>query len=110
MISGGVLRWTAAATQPSATLDAIGMRTTTWTALGSFRCDMREDSAGEQSYADGVAVIRNVEIRARWQAVQGIGLTELCRLTVRGRTLRINSIRNLDEADRVAVIQCTEVN
>jgi len=72
--------------------------------------DMREDSSGEQSYADGVAVIRNVEIRARWQAVQNIGLTELCRLTVRGRTLRINSIRNLDESDRVAVIQCTEVN
>ena len=110
MISAGNLKWTAQATAPAASIDTIGMRTTTWTAIGSFPCDMREDSANEQSYADGVAVIRNVEIRARWQKVQNIGLTELCRLTVRGRTLRINSIRNLEEADRVAVIQCTEVN
>jgi head-tail adaptor len=110
MISGGNLRWTATATEPSTTLDQIGMRGTTWSDLGTFRCDMREDSATEQSYADGVAVVRNLEIRARWQAVQNIGLTELCRITVRGRLLRINSIQNLDEADRVAVIQCTEVN
>jgi len=110
MISGGVLRWTATATQPTAAVDGIGMRGTTWTTLGTFRCDMREDSAQEQPYADGIAVVRNVEVRARWQAVQGIGLTELCRLTVRGRTLRINSIRNLYESDREAVIQCTEVN
>jgi len=34
----------------------------------------------------------------------------LHRLTVRGRTLRIVSIQNADEADRRAVIQCVEVN
>lgn len=110
MISGGRLKRTATASQPSSTLDAIGMRTTTWTDIGTFRCDMREDSATEQGYADGVAVVRNVEIRARWQAVENINLSEVCRLTVRGRSLKINSIQNLDEADRVAVIQCTEVN
>jgi head-tail adaptor len=110
MISAGVLRWTATATEPSTSLDDIGMRLTTWSTLGTFRCDLREDGAAEQSYADGVAVVRNVEVRARWQAIQQIGLTELCRLTVRSRTLRINTIRNLNEADRVAVIQCTEVN
>jgi len=71
---------------------------------------MREDSATEQGYADGVAVVRTVEVRARWTAVQNANLTEVCRLVVRGRTLKINSIRNLDEADRVAVIDCTEVN
>jgi head-tail adaptor len=110
MISGGVLRWTATASQPTNTLDAIGMRTATWINIGTFRCDMREQSAAEQSYADGVAVVRNVEIRARWQAVENINLSEVCRLTVRGRSLKINAIQNLDEADRVAVIQCTEVN
>jgi hypothetical protein len=31
-------------------------------------------------------------------------------VSVRGRTLKVNAIRNLDEADRVAVIDCTEVN
>jgi head-tail adaptor len=86
------------------------MRTATWINIGTFRCDMREQSAAEQSYADGVAVVRNVEIRARWQAVENINLSEVCRLTVRGRSLKINAIQNLDEADRVAVIQCTEVN
>lgn len=110
MISGGVLRWSATASTPSTTLDALGMRGTTWNDIGSFRCDMREQSATEQGYADGVAVVRNVEIRARWAAVQGVGVTEVCRLTVRGRLLRINSIQNLDESDRVAVISCTEVN
>lgn len=110
MISGGVLRWKATASQPSSTLDAIGMRTTTWTDIGTFRCDVREQSANEQSYADGVAVVRNVELRARWQQIQNIGLSEVCRISVRGRSLKINSIQNLDEADRHAIIQCTEVN
>lgn len=110
MISGGVLRWTATASEPSATLDSLGMRGTTWNDIGTFRCDLREQSAAEQGYADGVAVVRTVEVRARWAAVQGVGLTEVCRLTVRNRLLRINSIQNLDESDRVAVIQCTEVN
>lgn len=110
MISGGLLRWTATASSPSTSLDALGMRTTTWTALGTFRCDMREQSASEQGYADGVAVVRTVEVRARWAAIQQVGLTEVHRLAVRNRTLRINAIQNLDDADRVAVITCTEVN
>lgn len=110
MISGGLLRWTATRQSPSTTLDGLGMRGTTWTAGGTFRCDIREDSATEQPYGDGVAVIRSVELRARWQSVQDAGLTEVDRVTVRNRTLRVVSIRNLDEADRVAVIQCTEIN
>ena len=110
MISGGRLRWVATVQEPSATLDSLGMRTATWSAGGQFRCDLREDSASEQAYADGVAVVRSIELRARWQAVQGAGLTEVCRVTVRNRTLKVNAIRNLDEADRVAVIDCTEVN
>jgi len=110
MISAGRTRRIATASQPSTTLDAIGMRTTTWTDIGTFWCDLREQSATEQSYADGVAVVRNVELRARWQKVHNIGLSEACRVSVRGRSLKINSIQNLDEADRVAVIQCTEVN
>jgi head-tail adaptor len=110
MISGGLLRWVATVQTPSSTLDSLGMRTATWTDGATFRCDLRENSANEQGYADGVAVIRSIEVRARWQAVQGAGLTEVCRLVVRGRTLKVNAIRNLDEADRVAVIDCTEVN
>jgi head-tail adaptor len=110
MISGGRLRWTATRLAASTAQDALGMRGATFSAGGTFRCDLREDSASEQQYADGVAVVRNCEVRARWQAVQNSGLTELDRLSVRGRTLRIDSIRNLDERDRVAVIACTEVD
>jgi len=110
MISGGVLRWTATASEPANTQDSLGMRTATWTDIGTFRCDMREQSAAEQGYADGVAVVRQVEVLARWQTIANIGLSELHRLTVRGRTLRIVSIQNVDEADRRAVIQCVEVN
>lgn len=110
MISGGLLRWTATASEPSTTQDALGMRASTWTDIGTFRCDMREQSAAEQGYADGVAVVRQVEILSRWQSIANLGLSELHRLTVRGRTLRIVSIQNVDEADRRAVIQCVEVN
>jgi len=110
MISGGLLRFSALVQTPSATLDSLGMRTATWTDGSRFRCDIRETSATEQGYADGVAVVRSIEVRARWQAVQNAALTEVCRIVVRGRILKVNAIRNLDEADRVAVIDCTEVN
>lgn len=110
MISGGLLRWKATRLQASTTQDALGMRANSWTEAGTFRCDLRNDSTTEQQYADGVAVIRSCELRARWQAVQNVGLTEVDRLTVRGRYLRVQSIRNLDEADRVAVISCQEID
>lgn len=110
MISGGVLKRTATRLEQTTTADALGIKGNTWTAAGTFRCDLREQTATEGAYADGVAVIRSVELRARWDSVQGVGLTELDRISVRGRTLKINGIRNLEEADRVAVIDCTEVD
>lgn len=110
MISGGLLRWRAVQLIQSTTADALGIKTNTWADGAVFRVDMRESAASEQQYADGVAVVRSVEIRARWQAVENAGLTEANRLSVRGRTLKINAIRNLDERDRVAVIDCTEVD
>ena len=110
MISGGRLKWTATRLAPSASIDALGMRADTWTESGTFRADLREDSAAEQQYADGVAVVRSLEVRTRWNNIARVGLSEVDRISIRNRTLRINSIRNLDEADRVAVIACTEVN
>lgn len=110
MISAGRLLFKANRLAASTAQDALGMRTDVWTVGASFRCDMRNDSTSEAPYADGVAVRRTIEIRARWQAVQNSGLTEVDRIQVGGRTLRIQSIRNLDEADRVAVIQCEEIN
>lgn len=109
MISAGRLKWLATVQTPSASQDALGMRVETWTDGAQFRADLRNESGNESSFADGVAVVKSYEVRARWQAVQGAGLTEVDRLSIRGKTLRINAIRNLDEADRVAVIDCTEV-
>jgi head-tail adaptor len=109
MISAGRLKWVATVQTPSASQDALGMRVETWTNGAQFRADLRNESGNESSFADGVAVVKSYEVRARWQAVQGAGLTEVDRLSIRGKTLRINAIRNLDEADRVAVIDCTEV-
>lgn len=110
MISGGVLRFTATRLAASNSRDQIGLRVDSWNASGTFRCDLRNDSASESTLADGIAVRRMYEIRARWTQVANIGLTEADRLTVRGRTLRINSIRNLAERDRVAVIMAEEID
>jgi len=109
MISGGRLHRTASVLRASTTTDNLGRRTNTYTGNGTIRCDMREQGSQESVYADGVAVVSNWEIRTRWPNIARVGLTEVDRLSVRGKTLRIISIVNLDEADRVAVIQCAEV-
>jgi len=109
MISAGLLKSTALMLAASTAQDTLGLRSDTFTAGASFRCDLRPVSATEQQYADGVAVRRSWEVRARWQRIENIGLSEVDRIFVDGRTLRITSILNLDGADRVAVIQCEEV-
>lgn len=110
MISGGVLMFRATRLAASSGRDQIGLRTDTWTSSGSFRVDMRSDSANEQTRADGIAVRRAYELRARWQDIARVGLSEVDRLSVRGKTLRIGAIRNLGEKDRVAVISAEEVD
>lgn len=109
MISGGRLLRVASVLKASTSVDNIGRRVNTYTDGGTVRADIREGSAQESVYADGVAVVGNWEVRLRWPNVARVGLTELDRLVVRGKTLRINSIINLDEKDRVAVISCSEV-
>lgn len=110
MISGGVLTKTATRLAASASRDQIGQRVGTWTPGGTFRCDFRDLSANESTLADGIAVRRSFELRARWQSVAQIGLNEADRLQVNGRILRINSIRNLGEKGRAAVIACEEID
>lgn len=109
MISAGRLRFRALQQLPSSTQDGLGLRTDAWTDGESFWADLRSDTANEQPYADGVAVVRSWEVRARWNTVQAIGLDETNRISIRSKTLRIRGITNLDEADRVAVIACEEV-
>ena len=53
--------------------------------------------------------MRQYELRARWETAQAIGLTESQRIECRGKTYKIRAITNLDERDRVAVIDCEVV-
>jgi head-tail adaptor len=107
--AGRIRRFFATRLAASTAQDALGMRVNAWTEAGSFPCELRNDSTTESSYADGVAVRRMFEVRARWQAVANTGLTEVDRLQVGNRTLRITGIRNIDEMDRAAVISCEEI-
>ena len=109
MISGGRLKWTATVQKAANTVDGLGRRNVTFTTAGTMRVDLRENGSTEQTYADGVAVVARWEVRARWQNIARLAITELDRFVIRGKTMRINSIINLDERDRLAVIDCTEV-
>ena len=109
MISAGRLRFVALQKLPPAAASTLGLRGSTWTDGKTFRADVRERGANEQAYSDGTAVIRQYELRARWDTAQAIGLTETQRIECRGKTYRIRSIVNLDEQDRVAVIECEVV-
>lgn len=109
MMSAGRLRFVSTVATPSSTLDAFGRRVNTWTNLGSLRVSMKENGASEQTYAEGIATVANYELRCRWQDIGRLGVTETDRITVRGKLLKINGIQNLDERDRFAVLDCTEV-
>lgn len=109
MISAGTLRTKVIRLAAPTGQDAVGMRNTTFTQSGFFWGGFRATSVSEQAYADGVVVRRICEIRARWADVQQSGLTEVDRVLVNGRTLKVTAIENLDEADRVAVISAEEI-
>lgn len=109
MIGAGEIRRRATVMVPSASRDTLGMRVDTWTSGETIAVRCRDLGASEQQYADGIAVIRSYEFSCRWPDIQRTGLTELHRLDYRGRTMRINAIRNSGERDRLAVLECTEV-
>jgi len=109
MISAGLTRWVAQVKKAPTGTDSYGRRNATYTDGVTVRCDLREIGGGEQTYAEGVADVSQYEVRMRWPNVSRASLTTLDRLVVRGKTLRINNIRNLDERDRVAVLDCVEV-
>jgi hypothetical protein len=109
MISSGLTRFTADVYKASTSTDSLGRRVTTYVKGSSFRCDLREETPSEQLYADGVAVVQAYEVRTRWPNIARTTLTPIDRIVVRGRTLRITGIRNLEQRDRLAVIDAVEV-
>jgi head-tail adaptor len=115
MISSGRLRFPAVVLR-SNTIDDVGQLVDTYDDVNDtfpgrapIWVDLRTDSAAEQAYADGIATVRRVEIRCRWESAVRMSLTERDRIQVRNRVFRINGITNLDEADMVAVIEAEEV-
>ena len=109
MISSGLTRFNCAVSRASTGVDSYGRRVTTFTSVGSMRCDIREGQPTEQPYVDGVAVIAAYELRTRWPNIARLTVSPLDRITARGKLLRITGIRNLDQKNRVAVIDCVEV-
>jgi len=109
MISAGRTRFVATVQTANAGVDSLGRRNPAFTTAGTMRVDVREGMPAEQPYVDGVAVVASYELRTRWPNIARLSVTPLSRIVVRGKTLRINGIRNLDQANRVGVIDCTEV-
>ena len=109
MISAGRLRFTATAKRETTT-DALGKKERTPTStVGSFRCDLRDTSANEVAYGEGVASIKAFDVLARWQAIEAIGLLETDVLEIDGMTLQILGIRNEAQRDRLATITVEEI-
>lgn len=109
MISAGRFRQPAEVLRAATTVDALGRRSTTYTNVGKVRVDVRPSQGSEQFYADGVSVVSFSEIRMRWPDVARLSITAVDRLLFRTKTLAIESIVNLENRDRVAVISAREV-
>ena len=90
--------------------DALGLREPAFDPGAFFRCELMPMSVIEQPYADGVIVKRSFEVRCRWQTVEMLGISEVDRIIVDGRTLRIQSIINRDNDYMEAQILAEEIN
>lgn len=109
MISAGRLRYSASVLQPSGSKDALGLRDSQFAGNRTVRCELTQLSGSEVEYAHGATEMNLWQVRCRWPDIARCQLTTASRLSVRGRTLRITQILNTYEADRVAVLLCTEV-
>jgi hypothetical protein len=107
----GTLQWTATVKRETS-FDNLGRRDGDFsTSAGTFRCSVEDRGASETEWGDGTAVVRNYEVRARWESIQAHSLTEVDRLLITPGNilLRISGITNSGLADREAVIDCVEV-
>jgi head-tail adaptor len=111
MSSGSGRYWRKArALKASTSQDAMGMRTDNWVNGEHFRCELRNNSTVEMSYADGVIVRRTFEILMRWQTLVALAISEVDRITIDGMTLRIQSITNVAQGFMEASIIAEEVS
>ena len=109
MISAGLTRWRCPVLRASTTLDVLGRRSTTYTNVGTIIVDARENPPSETSMGAGVANVSSFELRTRWPNIARVTMTTADRIQFRNRILRIEGIRNLEQRNRVAVIDTVEV-
>jgi hypothetical protein len=109
MISAGRLRYSATVLQPSGSKDGLGLRDSLYAGNRSMRVELTQLSGSEVEYAHGATEMNLWQVRCRWPDIARCLVTTASRLSVRGKTLRITQILNTYEADRVAVLLCTEV-
>lgn len=110
-MNSGDLQWRATIKRETGA-DDLGRRENSFaTNGGTFRCSIADRGASETEWGDGTAVVRNYEVRARWDVVVERNLTERDRLLIEPGNilLRIGGITNEGLADRVAVIEGFEV-
>lgn len=108
MISAGSMKWKARIYRETS-FDDLGTRDKTYTGTSRyFRCSLTEMSSSEASYANGTYLITSYEVRTRWDTVKDY-LLPTDRLEVKGKMLKIVSITNGSEKDRVMIIECEEV-
>jgi hypothetical protein len=113
MISAGRLRHSATGYRAAAR-SALN-EPKTWQAItGPMRCDFREESQTQGEQAGGAVTVLRAEVRFRWSTWNAAGLRPTDRLLINAngttRTVSIEGVVNLDQANRVAVVSVAEVS
>lgn len=109
MISAGLTRWRCPVLRASTNVDVLGRRVNTYTNVGQIIVDARENPPNESAMGAGVANVSTFELRTRWPNIARLSITTADRIQFRNRVLRIEGIRNLEQRNRVAVIDTAEV-
>jgi len=108
MISAGSMKWKARIFRET-DFDDLGTRQKFYTGTSRyFRCSLQEGSSSEGTYGNGTYVTTSYEVRTRWDTVKDY-ILPTDRLEVKGKMLKIVSITNGSEKDRVMIIECEEV-
>jgi len=110
VILAGLLKYRAIVLERASAVDALGRPTDSWSQVSSFRCAVEDQGAQELDIGQGPAVSRRFQLRARWQTVQALKVTERHRLVVGARTLNVLAIVDANNTHTEALIDCVQVD
>jgi len=109
VILAGLLTSRAIVLERSSALDDLGRPTDSWSQTGLFRCQLEDQGVSETDIGQGPAISRRFLLRARWQTVRAVGLTESHRVRVGARLLKIMGITDKLNKHQEAEIDCVQV-